>query len=1439
MSNPDQANPAPISEVGCFGQQNEQSQPRADTNSASNLLSNMEALLTRLLATPQNLTVSNTSPKLLEFNPDELDADIDGWCNVSEVIIKAKRLEGVDLLVALTSALKGRAAACLTKLNLNELTWDIVKQTLIARFAKPKLYQDHFDEVLRFEIGAKETASESAMRLWSLIERIPKLEMAEEITTGFVISVLCQKDNMIRRELNAHTITTRAQLFRILGGVSLKRRFEGIDKQEPEIKRARIMNDKFIGKCHYCGVVGHRQADCRKRRQDEAGSTSSSNLRESSGSTRPPERTQTVSCYSCGKPGHLAPACPEKRSGNGTAVKAVSLCEHRPSSGALDTSSGERVSFLFDSGSSCSLLKESVCHLFPGTVCKDVVYLSGIGGDNVKCTSQILSKVSIDKITVALLFHIVPDSSITVPAIVGRDLLDKGVSVNIDNDRLSFCYKENTHFCNSSTEKSFTDVDTDLQGTDKEALLKVLNRYSNHFIDGIPTNRVTTGELKIELVDPHKIVQRCPYRLAPAEKQIVREKIEQLLEAGVIRESSSPFASPILLVKKKDNSDRLCVDYRELNSNTRPEHYPLPRIEEQIDQLSGAKYFSSLDMASGFHQIPIHPESVEKTAFVTPEAQYEYLTVPFGLKNAPSVYQRCITKALQHLKDRPLIYMDDVLCYSSDVSKGLQRLDEVLGALSKAGFSFNLRKCQFMKQGIDYLGYSIKSGEVRPNARKIQALVDSPQPKTATQVRQFLGLASYFRKFIPNFSHLAGPLYPLTKLKGAIKWAVQHEEIRNTIVNILTSEPVLTIFNPELPVELHTDASSEGYGAILIQKKDNLPHVIEYFSRRTSEAESRYHSYELETLAVVRAVEHFRHYLYGCRFQVYTDCNSLKASKSKVDLTPRVHRWWAYLQAYDFDIIYREGRSMEHADYFSRNLQSHEGTTCKTTSVETKTVQFVELHQGWLSVEQKRDSEVQDLITKHNNDQLPETVAHTYDVRDSILYRKVVRNKIVSWLPVVPRSLIWTLINHIHNEIQHLGKDKTLDKLYEQYWFPQMSKCVRKFIDSCIVCKSSKGSSGAQPIQLHPIPKASVPWHTIHVDFSGKLSGKSDRKEYCSVIIDAFTKFVLLEHTLAVDAESAVNAVDRAVCLFGAPKRIIADQGRCYASTEFKNFCAKHKIDLHFIATGSSRANGQVERVMRTLKSLLTIVENDVNKTWREELGNIQLALNSTKSAVTKYSPTELMFGIQAQSLGIARLKPELNQPQNRLDIDVIRQEALTNINKAATSEIERFNRGRATVKPFTKGDFVFIKSSERSQTKLDRKFKGPYVITAVLDNDRYELKSLSNSHRTFKYAHENLRAVPTGHEGLLEISTSLLNEEETVTAPIDVDNGLQVDNSDDIRRLSKSSDTLTACSDTISVDRSDTLTAGSDTDSVCSDPETVDVQCEVEIHTEQDGPQP
>lgn len=543
------------------------------------------------------------------------------------------------------------------------------------------------------------------------------------------------------------------------------------------------------------------------------------------------------------------------------------------------------------------------------------------------------------------------------------------------------------------------------------------------------------------------------------------------------------------------------------------------------------------------------------------------------------------------------------------------------------------------------------------------------------------------------------------------------------------------LFDPNFPIELHTDASADGYGAILIQKVDNKPHVVAYYSKRTTSPESRYHSYELETLAVVNAVKHFKHFLQGRKFVVVTDCNSLKAAHRKIDLTPRVHRWWAFLQTFDFEVTYREGKRMLHADFFSRNHLPERSTRDR---VQQKQINLTEISQNWLLTEQQRDDNIRDTTSKLENGELQSDVEKTYEIRAGVLYRKIQRNGRSRILPIVPKAFQWSVINHDHESVMHLGWEKTLEKAFQHYWFPNMTKYVRKFVDSCITCKVSKSTSGRIQAELHPIPKVLVPWHTIHIDATGKLSGKNDVKEYVFVLIDAFTKFVLLYRTLRIDSASAIKALKFAVTLFGAPTRVIADQGRCFASKDFRDFCNSHNVNLHLIATGSCRANGQVERVMTTLKNMLTSVESGKDRSWQDALGDVQLALNCTTSRITKASPLELLIGKVARPLELMTL----SNPVEEVNISEIREQALKSIECNAGKDKERFDSTKAKISKFSVGDFVLLENHERNQTKLDQKFRGPFKITEVLAGDRYHLKAL-NCNRTYKYAHDRLRPVP------------------------------------------------------------------------------------------------
>lgn len=596
----------------------------------------------------------------------------------------------------------------------------------------------------------------------------------------------------------------------------------------------------------------------------------------------------------------------------------VKLCSSTSTEGTLKLTEGKVLTFTFDSGSDCSIVGETLAEKLPGRRQCVCTRLRGIGNGYVDCCELISVWVDLDVINVEVDLYVVPDENLCTDLLLGKELLKK-VSVNLDGITIKFS-KLNKFVGACSREIDVNSIDY-ASFEMREPLIALLKSYSNHMSVEAPKIRVTSGKLEIRLKDEKKLVQRRAYKLGTVERVTVRSLIDKMLEAGIVRESKSPFTSPIILVKKKDGSDRLCVDYRELNSNTVADRYPLPLIQDQLDRLCGAQYFSSLDMVAGFHQIPVETNSIEKTAFITPDGHYEYLTMPFGLMNAPAVYQRAINNALGELRySFAIVYLDDVLIPGKTEQEAFDRLKTVMEKLAAHGFSFNLSKCKFLKTQIDYLGYTVSKGELRPNLRKIEALVQSPIPRTQTQVRQLLGLASYFRRFIPKFSQIAAPLYKLTAGKTkAIKWTSEHNDARTKVVEYLTSEPLLRIFDPSLPIELHTDASALGYGAVLLQKDNKEKHPIAYYSKRTMDAETRYHSYELETLAVVNAIKHFRQYLVGRKFLVVTDCNSLKASSLKKDLTPRVYRWWAFLQSFEFEIEYRAGERMKHADFLSRN----------------------------------------------------------------------------------------------------------------------------------------------------------------------------------------------------------------------------------------------------------------------------------------------------------------------------------------------------------------------------------------------------------------------------------------------------------------------------------------------------------------------------------------
>ncbi|CAF4951779.1 unnamed protein product [Pieris macdunnoughi] len=1349
------------------------SQPQVTSESSNDTTFTMEqvmGLLTSITKTAATSAVKATLSTdgatlrrhhdfyLPPFNPDERSHDIRDWCaNVDETITKLMVPPHEARMKAILQ-LRGRAKTWADSWSLHSTTWEQVKEELIHTFSNEFRYADDVQKWRNYTSDQASCYAEYATTAWALFKRIrPEATDAEVVDA--LITGICSE--FIRSELLRNTPNSLPKLVSVLKTFR-KRKIENRESKY-DVKKSRVtLSSKDQVVCFTCKKTGHLSRDCPERNPSKTNVISSRFSNNDSSFRGTLNNTKVIECDYCHRKGHLEKNCYRRQNGERNApIKSINCCSSIKRSTTKVIIGTKQYNCLFDTGADCSLIRKSIAGSIPGKRKQVDVQFMGIGGQKVISKQSITTMVEIDNVTLELAFYVVGDSETQFDILIGYNLLKiPGLTVTLSENDISINRKFIVNECSNLTPP--IEIDTDLTNQSQiNEIFYIINEFKDNFTSGNHVSRVTTGELKIRLKNPDKIVQRRPYRLSPVEREKVREMIQDLKENGIIRDSSSPFSSPILLVKKKNGTDRLCVDFRELNSNTVRDNYPLPLIADQIDRLGKARYYSCLDMASGFHGIPISEDSIEKTAFVTPDGQFEYLRMPFGLCNAPSVYQRSINVALGDYKDNiALVYIDDILVVSESVQQGLINLKLVLTRLTRAGFSLNISKCSFLKTKIEYLGNIVENGTVRPSPRKIQALTESSVPKNVKEVRQFNGLAGYFRKFVPNFSKIMVPLYNLTKSNINFNWTEDHEIARRKIINILTSSPVLTIFDPNLPTELHTDASSIGYGAVLIQRQDRNPLVIAYFSMRTSSTESKYHSYELETLAVVKAIKHFRHFLHGRSFKVVTDCNSLKASSHKRDLTPRVHRWWAFLQNFQFEIEYRKGNKLAHADFFSRNPVKHYNgchlNQCSKINKPSSLVWSVNaatLDHNWLLIEQKRDSTLADIVEQLKGDSIPKTIADTYVIlQDKLLRRKIQINNKTHKLIIVPRNYRWNLISHYHDNLQHFGWDKVLAKLREQYWFPNMTKLVRKFVENCVMCRVRKGVSGARQVALHPIDKIAIPFHTVHADITGRMNGKRNEPEYAFVFIDGFTKYVHMTYTNDRTSDTAIKCFLNLITIFGTPSRLITDQDKSMTSTDFKNFCEQYGIQHHVVAKGASRANGQVERLMKVIKDNMSIIE--ISRPWHTALQELQLAINCTVSKSTGKSPMELLLGKKCSPPAIKIL--QIDDDEQTDDLNEVRFLAKKRMDERSLSDKSRFDKGKATIHPFKVGDFVLMRRHERHTTKLGCKFEGPMEILQVLPNDRYRLKHINLRGCSEKIAsHDALRPAPIAQSDPLDYSSN------------------------------------------------------------------------------------
>lgn len=806
-----------------------------------------------------------------------------------------------------------------------------------------------------------------------------------------------------------------------------------------------------------------------------------------------------------------------------------------------------------------------------------------------------------------------------------------------------------------------------------------------------------------------------------------------MLQRKIIRPSNSPWSSPVVLVKKKDGSVRFCIDYRALNRITRKDVYPMPRIDDALDCLQGAEYFSSLDLRSGYWQIPMKEADKEKTAFATPDGRYEFNVMPFGLCNAPATFERMIDHVLRGLKWRTyLCYLDDIVIFSSSFTQHLKRLDEVLTCLANAGLQLNTKKCRFATRSIKVLGHVVSNEGIRPDPEKIAAVIDFPRPQQQKALRSFLGLASYFRRFVRNFAAVASPLNKLLHSGTPFVWSHDCEEAFRQLKHALTSGPVLCHFDESRPVILHTDASGHGIGAVLLQSDDQRrERVVSYASRTLSTAEKNYTITEQECLAVVWAVQKFRPYLYGRHFTVVTDHHALCWLQTLKNLSGRLGRWVIRLQEYDVTVTYRSGKKHQDADALSRCPLGSNKTSASLpldTVLPIAPVNRVAVEDlSGLPSLQRADTYCRGMIDQLTGSSPPlnsrsRRQLQQFKFLDGILYRSTHLSSGHRWVPVAPRSIRAQILEALHDDATagHLGFSKTYERVRSRFFWPGLSTCVARYVASCPSCQQRKRSTSPPAGLLQPLPCPSMPFQTVGIDLYGPLPCTAAGYRWIVTAVDHLTRYA---ETVPIRSGCAAEVADfflHAILLrHGAPGVLLSDRGRVFLSSIVEDVLRASNTVHKTTSSYHPQTNGLTERFHRTLSDMLSMYIRPDHTNWDTILPFVTFAYNTAVQRTTGYSPYFLVYGRDPSfildttflSAPVSPSSPSSEQFLSR--VNHCRRVARLQAEASQHDRKDRYDASHRTVR-FYPGDEVLLWTPSRRpglcETFLHR-FTGPYTV--------------------------------------------------------------------------------------------------------------------------------
>jgi hypothetical protein len=817
-----------------------------------------------------------------------------------------------------------------------------------------------------------------------------------------------------------------------------------------------------------------------------------------------------------------------------------------------------------------------------------------------------------------------------------------------------------------------------LNPEERKLLIEACSDFADIFyLPGDKLSSTGAAQHSISIEPGTEPINTRPYRLPEAQKEEVKKQVQKLLQEGIIEESSSPWNSPILVVPKKTGVSgqqkfRLVVDYRKLNAKTVGNAYPLPDITEILDQLGQAKYFSCLDLAMGYHQIDMDPNDIDKTAFSTKEGHWAYRRMPFGLKTAPATFQRVMNTALSGLTGtRCFVFLDDIVIYANSLADHDRKVRDVFRRLRQNNLKLQPEKCEFLRTEVTFLGHKISERGVEPDTLKVEAIETFPKPNTVKQLKSYLGLIGYYRRFIPQFSKIAAPLHKLLKKDAKFAWGEDQEIAFRTLKQKLMSGPILRYPNFSEDFILTCDASNEGAGAILSQGEVGKDLPIAYASRSFNKAERNYSTTEKELAAIVWGIKHFRPYLYGRKFRVVSDHKPLAWIMSVKDPGSRLIRWRLQLEQYDYEIVYKPGKMNTNADALSRvKALEKDGSTledCRVNALETGGSKSEEI-----------DADAKHRILQENH--------------DSVFGG-------------------------------HRGMNKTYEAIKRHYQWPHMKEEVENYVKRCTKCQLNKTLRPKCRAPMEITTTAKKPFERCALDVVGPLTETEAGNKYILTFQDDLSKYLVAVPVPQQDAETIARAfVLNIVLKFGAPAQILTDQGSNFLSNLFKSICKLLRIKKIQTTAFHPASNGGLERSHRVLAEYLRHYVSEDQRTWDEFIPYATYVYNTTVHNSTMFTPFELVYGFQSEVPSALREPPTVlyNYDDYVLELksrlqsshEVAREKLLSNKEKSKVyydkqSETPDVQVGQKVL--------IYDETVRRGRSKkLSPQYIGPYEVLAV-----------------------------------------------------------------------------------------------------------------------------